>query len=161
MNQDIYNYTINAIAEGIKVRINILKKFLKVDGQDLILEGRPLFPLGLEKLPSSKALVKIEELYEEFKYSLPSNASSRGRGVGRSGGLFKALPIEEIPDEYLFLGNDRKESRQRLELMFLLLTVNGSLTPSCPEFEGKWYWQSEKDRDLVILTEWLSLPTND
>lgn len=161
MIDNIYIFTLASIQEGARVRINIHDKSLTVDGQELICQGKPLYPIGLEKMPASKALCRLEKAYEDYKYSLPGFESAGGKASFQSKCLFKALVADKIPDGYILSGVMRREARLSLELLFLVLIVNGSLSTEEPPFADKWFWQSEKDRDLVILKEWIIIDKNE
>ena len=155
---DIYTYTLDAMEQGGRVKIDIPSKSLTVNGEALISEGSALYPVGLERVEAVDALSKIEEAYIEYKYSLPASEHSSGKPSPRSRCLFKAMAPEEIPPQYLLRGIVRHEARRRLELIFLLYIVNGSISSKCHPFGDKWYWQSAKDKDLVILRQWLEVP---
>ena len=57
------------------------------------------------------------------------------------------------------LYGERRDSAQiRLEL-YILCQILGGLTWN-PEKMGKWFWQSEMDKDLVILKNWIEPDNN-
>ena len=81
---------------------------------------------------------KIEELYEIYKHTLPSK--------GANSKYFKALDLEDIPDDKLVLTISRKEAKEQLEEYVKEHAKE-------IEFPG-WFWQSNNDKDLVIIKEW-------
>ena len=87
--------------------------------------------------------VTIEELeaaYDCFKHSIPSEKSMNR--VSR----FKALAEHELSDEDMLYGVPREEAERELEKALRGFAM--------PEGAGSWFWQSENDRDLVVLRSW-------
>lgn len=81
---------------------------------------------------------RIEELYEIYKHTLPSKGTNSKK--------FKALDLEDIPDDKLVLTISRKEAKEQLEEYVKEHAKE-------IEFPG-WFWQSKVDPDLVIIKEW-------
>lgn len=92
--------------------------------------------------------VTIEEL--EGLYQIYKNSTPNDRDPSRQ--YFKAKSFEEMAPDELVNGANREEARQNLELTLLQGILNGSVTWPCP---SKWFWQSAKDRDFVILRRWV------
>lgn len=82
----------------------------------------------------------IERLYDIYKHSIPSE-KTMGR-VPR----FKALPESELSDDDMLYGVPREEAERQLERALKGFAM--------PDTAGSWFWQSEKDRDLVVLKSW-------
>lgn len=82
----------------------------------------------------------IERLYDIYKHSIPSE-KTMGR-VPR----FKALPESELTDDDMLYGVPREEAERQLERALKGFAM--------PDTAGSWFWQSEKDRDLVVLKSW-------
>ena len=82
----------------------------------------------------------IEQLYDVYKHSIPSE-KTMGR-VPR----FKALPESELTDDDMFYGVPREQAEKDLEK-----ALKGFAMP--PD-AGSWFWQSENDKDLVVLKSW-------
>jgi len=81
----------------------------------------------------------IEELYDIYKHSIPSE-----RTMHRTA-RFKALPESELSDDDMLYGVPREQAERDLE--------NALKGFSVPDGD-KWFWQSEHDRDLVVLRSW-------
>lgn len=146
---NIYQETLQAIADGRSVQVDVRRRRLTVDRHTIIDDGCCAEHLGLPWVTASEALRMIEEAYAAYKHSVPE----RGRRKRRC--LFKAEDEEMLSDEQLMWMDDRRSAQCRLELTLLLLVLNGSLRADSEVFQGKWFWQSERDRDLVILKEWI------
>lgn len=148
----IYLDLIERVSNGEAFHIDFDKRNMKVGKNYLIKEG---------KFDESKELVSgpyelktilnmIENLYDDYKYSLPSERSDNKRRK-----YFKALPMEEITDEQLMVAERRELSQAVLEGFVLCMIVSGQLVWDENLMHGKWFWQSNNDPDLVVLRSWV------
>ena len=152
----IYLELIERVREGETFHIDFEKRNMKVGNEYLIKEGE--FDESMELLPSlyedvyslHVALHMIRELYRSYKYSLPSERSDNKRRK-----YFKALPMEEITDEQLMVAERREIAQAALEGLVLCLIVSGQLVWDEEIMQGKWFWQSKSDPDLVLLRSWV------
>ena len=127
---------------------------MKVGKDFLIKNGeydtsRLLFNRLCDPCPMELVLGFIEHLYRKYKYSLPSERSDSKRKV-----YFKALPIEQIPDEELFVAERREIVKAKLEGFILCMILEGRFVWD-ESTMGKWFWQSKEHEDLVILRKWI------
>ena len=58
----------------------------------------------------------------------------------------------------MMYGERRDKAQIRLELYVLCLLINGLKWDSGKM--GNWFWQSETDKDLVILKKWVEPDKN-
>ena len=66
--------------------------------------------------------------------------------------------VEELYRRYKHsIPSERSQSKSRR--YFILCRIIGGFTWN-PETMGKWFWQSEKDKDLVILRKWVEPGSN-
>ena len=148
----IYLELLERVSEGESFHIDFEKRNMKVGNDYLIKEG---------EFDESKKLVSgpydmqtilniIEELYKNYKYSLPSERSDNKRKK-----YFKALPMEEITDEQLIVAERREFSQAVLEGFVLCMIVSGQLVWDEDVMNGRWFYQSKSDPDLVILKQWV------
>ena len=148
----IYLELIERVSEGESFHINFEKRSMKVGNDYLIKECE--FDESKELISGHydirTILNMIEELYELYKYSLPSERSDNKRRK-----YFKALPIEEITDEQLMVAERRECSRAALEGFVLCMIVSGQLVWDENVMQGKWFWESSNDSDLIILRSWV------
>lgn len=144
----IYEELIQKVREGSRFNINFETRTMKIGKKKVINNGE----YGDKELISIKTndpLDVIENLYSQYKFSIPSERSENKRR-----GYFKALSANELTDEELICGERREVARARLEGFILCMILNGKLT--WDEFTmGKWFWQSRSDDDLVILRKWI------
>lgn len=129
--------------EGERVRISLTSRSVHISDEAIDLSGN----LGLARLSTEEALATIEEAFDVYRRSL-SSVVEHGEGHR----WFHAAPCAESD---ILWGEDRVLARLRLELTVLFLILNGSLDPQSALFRGKWFWQSPRQPELIILTEWL------
>ena len=67
---------------------------------------------------------------------------------------FKALPIEELTDEQLVIGQPREVSQANLEGFIFVQILSGNLYWDEKIMNGKWFYQGN-DPDLIILKKWI------
>ena len=151
----IYLELIQRVSEGETFHINFEKRNMKVGDDYLIKDGefdesKELLPKLYESYDLYSALHMIRELYRNYKYSLPSERSDNKRRK-----YFKALPMEEITDEQLMVAERREITQAALEGLVLCLIVSGQLVWDEEIMQGKWFWQSKSDPDLVLLRSWV------
>ena len=138
--------------QGESFYINFKNKAMKIGKKFLIADGvydseRTL--LATSELEMSDLLAHIEVLYKNYKYSLPSERSDSKRRQ-----YFKALHVDKLTDRQMAIGERREVARAKLEGFILCMILNGKLQWD-ETIMGKWFWQSKKDPDLVILRSWI------
>lgn len=148
----IYLELLERVCGGESFRIDFEKRNMKV-GRDYLIKDSE-FDESRELIRDSydiqTMLNKIEELYKEYKYSLPSERSDNKHKK-----YFKALPMEEITDEQLMTAERREFTQAVLEGFVLCMIVSGQLVWDEKVMHGKWFWQSSNDPDLVVLRSWV------
>ena len=152
----IYLELIERVSEGESFNIDFEKRNMKVGRDYLIKDGE--YEETRELLGESfgnvhdliDLLFELECLYKVYKYSLPSERSDNKRRH-----YFKALPMEEITDEQLMFAERREVSQAILEGFVLCMIVSGKLIWDEKIMNGKWFYQSELDSDLVLLRSWV------
>lgn len=139
------------VDSGESFHIDFQKRNMKVGKDYLVKDGiaRDKESLGFGHMDMTSMLSTIEELYERYKYSLPSERHDKKRKH-----YFKAMSMDEIPDDKLFDPIRRESAQARLEGFILCMILNGSFVWD-EEKLGKWFWQSKVDPDLVILKDWI------
>ena len=152
----IYLELIERVSEGESFHIDFEKRNMKVGKDFLIKEGK--YEETQELLGEAfgnvhcleDLLFELECLYKVYKYSLPSERSDNKRRH-----YFKALPMEEITDEQLIVAERREFSQAALEGFVLCMIVSGQLVWDEDVMQGKWFYQSKTDPDLVLLRTWV------
>jgi hypothetical protein len=151
----IYVELVERVDSGETFSIDFEKRSMKVGKEYLVKNGeydksREVFDMGHREIYDLySALHMIRMLYQNYKYSLPSERSDSKRKK-----YFKALSIEEIPDDKLLIAERRETAQARLEGFILCAIITDQLKWN-EEIMGKWFYQSEKDPDLVLLKSWI------
>ena len=146
---DIYSIAVQAADDGQWVDVSLIERSLAIDGRPLIASGSHDLPLGIAATDEATALRMLEEAFAAYERSVPEHSA---RDKSR---WFHACDEDEMSGEELVGGDDRPVARCRLEVTMLACILNGSLTKHGDQMQGKWFWQSEKHRQLVVLAEWL------
>ena len=149
----IYEELIQRVSDGEPFHIDFEKRTMKVGKQKLIDNG---------KYDETKHLINfkgfvfeaINELYKNYKYSLPSERSDNKRKK-----YFKALSINEISDDRLMVAEIREVAQAKLEGFILCMILMNIFTWDELTM-GKWFYQSKTDPDLVILRSWIENKNN-
>lgn len=141
----------DAAEEERKVRIEIIGRTLTVDNNVIIDKGIYRGELGLPVVATKVALEMIEDAYIKYKSSMPNEETN----ITCRSSLFKALPSQKLSDEDLISSEYRSIARIRLELTVLIMILNKSIDWDSEQLAGKWFWQSSKEKNLVLLKEWI------
>ena len=149
---NIYQKAIQAVEGGANFKVDFQSRSLKLNGkyiiQDSVYEGE----LGVPICFGNEFFANVEELYYRYKHSVPSE-----RSESKVRQYFTALPEKSLDDEAMLYGERRDKAQIELEL-YILCQILGGLKWDT-ETMGKWFWQSPKDKDLVILRSWVE-PNN-
>lgn len=138
----IYEKLIEEVQKGRRFNVNFASKSIRVDKTYLLKNG---IHFGAELIqPTENVWEELEDLYEEYKYSCPTEKKLGNKPY------FKALEYEEMNDEDLAFGENRNEAQAKLEAYILLHALAGDLT-----IEYGWFWQSTRDKDFIILKDWI------
>ena len=148
----VYEELIKRVEEGESFYVNFKNRSLKIENKFVITDGlydkeRILYDTSTIAMPD--ILERIEMLYANYKYSLPSEKSESRRRQ-----YFKALPVDKLTDKQMATGENREVARAKLEGFMLCMIVDGFFVWNEEEM-GKWFWQSQRDLDLVILRNWI------
>lgn len=128
----------------MKTIIDLKTKSVKRGKTYLIKNGKPISNFKIRTSPVTFS--EIEDLYETYKYSVPDGTRSKRP-------YFYALGSEQIPTIKMINGANRQKAKEDLELTLLMGILNKSL--KWPN-QKQWFWQSEKDKDLILLREWFT-----
>ncbi len=144
--ETIFEKAVTAVENGEKFKVDLVKRNLSIGREYLIKNGKyegKLAPF------SCFSIGTLEDLYEVYKHSRPSE-----RNDNKKRRYFMALGLDELSEEDMLYGSDREIAQLRLELYFLIWILSGLFVWD-EESMGKWFWQSQHDKDLVILREWV------
>lgn len=141
---NIYLESCQAIEQGAKFTINFHNRTFRIGKKYIIKNSEYQGDLGVSKCNDwQEFLSTVESLYIKYKYSIPSQYSESKKSI-----YFKALPESELEDEDMMFGIGRDIARLQLEFYILCQIIQGL---EWGESDSKWFWQSSKDSDLIIL----------
>lgn len=148
----IYEELIKRVTEGESFYINFKNRALKIGKKFVIADGvydteRELITYPHDDMDTMLKIIEL--LYRNYKYSLPSERSDSKRRQ-----YFKALPVDKLTDAQMATGERREVARAKLEGFILCMIVEGFFVWDKDEL-GKWFYQSNRDPDLVILRNWI------
>lgn len=139
----VYDQLIDAVENGKRFKVDLRKRILKIDGEIYIDHG--IVRRGCECEPSDSLFADVENLWDGFYYSRPSERSESNRHT-----YYKAMPLKNMSDEQLCKGKNREVERAKIEYATLMGILGNSKWAG-----GSWYWRSEKYPALIILKEWM------
>lgn len=148
--ENIWKETIEAVGGGSRFIVDFEGRSLKVDGRFIIENGEYEGELGLDRVSAEDMLVEIENLYQCYKHSIPSE-----RSLSKRRNYFLALREHELDDDDMLYGDGREVAQARLELYILISVLNGTFDVEKVFPSRQWFWQSNVDQDLVILRKWI------
>ena len=157
----IYQELIERVDNGETFCVDFEKRTIKV-GKEYLIKGNETYTSDelfgkLYDKPYSLHVVLhvIGDLYKNYKHSLPSERSDSKRKK-----YFKALSVDELTDEQLMYAWKRETAQAALEGFILCSVIAGHLVWNEEMMQGKWFYQSKSDPDLVILRSWVENKNN-
>lgn len=145
--ENLYEEVIAMVEDGERFNIDFKNKTIRVGKKKYNPLEMDKEKLGVYRCNTKDFLDVLENMYEAYKHSLPSERSESKRRK-----YFYALPVEELSVEDMCCGLEREVSQVQLELWFLLNVIVGSLVWT--DDLGKWYWHG-KDKDLIVMKGWM------
>ena len=142
----IFEKAVDAVTNGEKFKVNLEKRNLKIGNEYLIKDGKYD---GVLYNGVGFSISTFEDLYQVYKHSRPSE-----RSENKQRKYFKALKLNELEEDDMLYGDDRELAQLSLELYLLCWILSGTFVWD-EEGMGKWFWQSQNDKDLVILRSWI------
>ena len=141
---ELYDEIINSVSSGSVFNVDLKKKVLQLDKNNI-----PLDNISVDISSSEDMLSTIHKLFERYKHSVPSE-----RSEGKRRRYFKALKLSEIEYDDFMFGEGRDTAQIKLELYVLLSSIyHKDFWEEI--FKEHFFYQSDKDRDLIILKDWV------
>ena len=141
---ELYDEIINSVSSGSVFNVDLKKKVLQLDKNNI-----PLDNINVNISSSEDMLSTIHKLFERYKYSVPSE-----RSEGKRRRYFKALKLSEIDYNDFMFGEGRDTAQIKLELYVLLSSIyHKNFWEEI--FKEHFFYQSDKDKDLIILKDWV------
>lgn len=140
----IYETLIDGVTKGQSFYINFKAKDLKLNKKYLVRNGKYDGEYGF--LPNVKK--HIEELFEEYYFSVPSERSEMKTTY------FQHIDNDELEVEDLMCGESRLIAQAKLEGYVLGLILSGCPWSAIAEDEKNFFWQSKNNKNLIVWKEW-------
>ena len=148
------NEILDKVSAGSKFYVNFENRSVRVDGK-LVVENGDFGENTYENVGDFSlegTLRTIEELYAEYRRSVPSERSESHRKT-----YFIALKEKYLDNDDMMYGEQREIARARLETYVLEAISRGWLYWD-EEKMGSYFWQSKKYKSLIILRDWVEGP---
>lgn len=141
---ELYDEIINSVSSGSVFSVDLKKKVLQLDKNNV-----PLDNINVNISSPEDMLSTIHKLFERYKHSVPSE-----RSEGKRRRYFKALKLSEIDYDDFMFGEGRDTAQIKLELYVLLSSIyHKDFWEEI--FKEQFFYQSDKDKDLIILKDWV------
>ena len=141
---ELYDEIINSVSSGSVFNVDLKKKVLQLDKNNI-----PLDNINVNISSPEDMLSTIHKLFERYKHSVPSE-----RSEGKRRRYFKALKLSEIDYDDFMFGEGRDTAQIKLELYVLLSSIYYKNFWE-EIFKKHFFYQSDKDKDLIILKDWV------
>lgn len=148
-----YEEIIKQVGDGVSFYTDITNRRFHLGKQDVVTEKTTLEELSVSfeaYKTKEQFLSKFEELYKEYKHSVPSRMSECRLK------WFQALDLNDLDDEDMITSQGRDVAQAELELFVLMAILSGyadgwDLFPN-----PKWFWVSPNDKSLILLKRWFN-----
>ena len=134
-----YNEFIDQVENGYRFKIDLVNKKSYLKGLGVHAKWKEV---KVKDLTEPTSWETVEQLYIIYKKSVPTNVKLNGNHP-----YFKAVETSELNETDIFCGQQRNIAQAMLELYVMIAHL--------PIEDGKWFWQSKNDKDLVVKREWL------
>lgn len=141
----IYEKLIDGVSKGQSYYINFKTKDLKLNKKFLVKNGE--YDGEYMFLPC-KAKEHIEELFESYYFSIPSERSEIQTTY------FHHVEDDELSVADLVCGESRFIAQAKLEGYVLGLILSNCPWESIAEDKKNFFWQSKNNKNLIVWKEW-------
>lgn len=145
----IYEETIERVSQGAYCSVDFKKRSLRLNGKAVKLEGE----FGIQEFSNlDEWLDEAENLYDEYKYSKPSQQSMKRERKSKFRALSVSQLVDELGHEALSNSTPRTVAQAKLEVFILLSLVSGIFNPD-ELFAKDWFYQGA-DKSFIIRKDW-------
>lgn len=145
----LYEQIIERVSKGARCSVDFKKRTIKLGKKPVETSGE----LGIKEYADlDEWLNKVEDLYDDYKYSKPSQRSMKRERKAK----FRALSVPELIKE---CGHDalnnpvlRDVAQAKLEVFIVLSLIQGTFNPD-ELFAKDWFYQGA-DKSLIIRKDW-------
>lgn len=141
----IYEKLVDSVSKGQSYYINFKTKDLKLNKKYLVRNG--VFD-GDYGLPECDVRERLEELFENYYFSVPSERSELKTTY------FHHIDDNELEIEDLVCGESRFLAQAKLEGYVLGLILSKCSWSVIADEEKHFFWRSKKNKNLIMWKEW-------
>ncbi len=146
----LYEEITELVSQGAHCSVDFKKRTIKVNNKLVKMEEREF---GIDNYDDlDDWLDKVEDLYDDFKYSKPTQRSMKRERKAKFRGLSVSQLIEACGHDALNNPISRDVAQAKLEMFILLSLIQGSFNPD-ELFAKDWFYQGA-DKSLIIRKDW-------
>lgn len=148
--ETVYENVIEAVSQGARCQVDFKQRTLRLNGRFVATKDKALGIGNFRDL--DEWLDKVEDLYDEYKYSRPTERSISKERKSRFKALSVAQLIEQVGHSALNAPISRDLALAKLEVFILFSLVGGVFNPE-ELFHKDWFYQGA-DKSLIIRKDW-------
>lgn len=146
----LYEEITEQVSQGAHCSVDFKKRTLKVNNKLVKTEG---CELGIDSYADlDEWLDRVEDLYDDFKYSKPTQHSMKRERKSKFRGLSVPQLIETCGHDALNNPLSRDVAQAKLEVFILFSLIQGTFNPD-ELFAKDWFYQGA-DKSLIIRKDW-------
>lgn len=146
----IYEKVIKQVSQGVQCVVDFKNRTLALGGKNVDIAK---CELGVKQYNNiDEWLDEVENLYDDYKYSRPSQQTIKRDRKTKFRALTMAQLIDELGHDALNNPTPRNVAQAKLEAFILLSLINGSFKPE-ELFAKDWFYQGA-DKSFIIRKDW-------
>lgn len=145
----LYEQIIGQVNQGACCCVDFKKRTLRLNNKDIKIDGN----LGVGNYADlDEWLDEVENLYDEYKYSKPTQRSMKRERKSKFRGLTVEQLVAQCGHDALNNPTSRDVAQAKLEVFILLSLVQGTFNPD-ELFAKDWFYQGA-DKSFIIRKDW-------
>ena len=145
----LYEEIIGQVSQGACCHVDFKKRTIRLNNKNVDIEGE--FGVGTFA-DLDEWLDEAENLYDEFKYSKPTQRSMKRERKSKFRGLTVDQLVAQCGHDALNNPTSRDVAQAKLEVFMLLSLIQGTFNPE-ELFAKDWFYQGA-DKSFIIRKEW-------
>lgn len=145
----LYEEVIEQVSQGACCHVDFKKRTIRLNNKDINIEGE----LGVGVFADlDEWLDEAEGLYDEFRYSKPTQRSMKRERKSKFRGLTVDQLVAQCGHDALNNPISRDMAQAKLEVFILLSLIQGTFNPD-ELFAKDWFYQGA-DKSFIIRKDW-------
>lgn len=146
----LYEEVIEQVSKGVRCSVDFKKRTIRLNGKLIKTAKRES---GIEKCENlDDWLDKVEDLYDEYKYSKPTQQSMERERKSKFHALSVSQLVNAIGHDALSNPIQRNVAQAKLEVFIVLSLIDRTFNPD-ELFAKDWFYQGA-DKSLIIRKDW-------